>query len=157
MGLKTGESAAESLKGGTLRYQLSGDQMSTDAIKHEVLSRVSAGERCFSAGKAKFKVGRSVLHVRFCSHDKRKSARYKFNINPNSLNSNYELWICGDADHYYLVPNTLIREMYDDPSAYPDRHHGDIRVVSVDTSAHSVTYAARGKSADLSGFFCTGL
>lgn len=131
--------------------------MSNETIKVEVLRRVSAGERWFSAGKAKVKVGRFVLHVRYCSPDRSNSARYKFNINPNSLNADYELWICGDAGHYYLVPNTLIREMYDDPSAYPDQHHADVRVVSVHRGTHTVTYATGGKSADLSEFFCIRL
>ena len=131
--------------------------MASESIKREVLSRLSAGETPLPAGKAKVKLGRSILHVRYCSTDARNTARYKFNINPNSLNSDYELWICGDADRYYLVPNSLIREMYGNPSAYPDRHHADIRVVSLNATTHTVTYATGGRSADLSMYFRTRL
>jgi hypothetical protein len=128
--------------------------MSSVAVKDEILRRVSSGQRWFPVGMAKFKVGNRLIHVRYCSADKSNSVRYKFNINPNSLVSDYELWICGDVDHYYLIPNPLIRDIYADPSAYPDKRHSEIRVVSVNAGSHIATYATGGKFVDLSTFLC---
>lgn len=58
---------------------------------------------------------------------------YKFNINPNTLSADYELWICGSAGVWYLVPIDLIGRIYSDPAAYPDHRHPEIRVVSLNT------------------------
>jgi uncharacterized ferritin-like protein (DUF455 family) len=126
--------------------------MTGESAKQAVLNRISAGGRWSATGKAKVKIAQTVLHVRFCSVNASKSPRYRFNINPNTLTADYEVWICGDASHYYLLPNSLIKAWYEDPSAYPDNYHDEIRVVTVDTASHTVTYATGGKSADIAAF-----
>jgi len=101
------------------------------------------------AGRAKVRIGRSLLHIRYCSPNPNALARYKFNINPNTLSADYELWICGSAAVYYLMPMSFIQSIYDNPGTYVDRAHPEIRVVSVDADAHSVTYACGGVSSSL--------
>lgn len=87
------------------------------------------------------------IHVRFCS------GQPKFNINPNTLRSAYELWICGSENHWYLIPIAVVRQMYEHPKAYPDRTHPGIRVVNVDPSIHRATFAAPCISRDLQPFY----
>jgi hypothetical protein len=119
----------------------------SEQIKRQVLQHIASGSPVSSAGRAKYRIQNSVVHVRFCSTSARAS--YKFNINPNTLSANYELWICGSADIYYLMPIDFLRSIYENPSAYVDHHHPEIRVVSVDTEKHSVTFATGGQSQNL--------
>ncbi|MGC9326733.1 MAG: hypothetical protein ACP5I1_03790, partial [Candidatus Hinthialibacter sp.] len=103
-------------------------------------------------GKSKFRIGGSVVHVCFCSENGRGPEKYKFNINPNTLSADYELWVCGSAQIYYLMPVALMREIYDNPTTYVDRMHPEIRVVSVDTGAHFVTFASGGVGTSLKAY-----
>jgi hypothetical protein len=121
--------------------------------KHAALKAIANGAPVVTAGKAKVRVGKSVVHVRFCSENARSPGKFKFNINPNTLSAEYELWICGSADTYYFMPVSFIRSIYDNPSTYEDRHHPGIKVVSVDAPSHSVQYATGGISASLKAYY----
>ena len=118
-------------------------------IKEAVLTKISNGMPFISIGKSKFRIEDAVVHVRFCSTNVNAPEKYKFNINPNTLSADYELWICGNTENYYLMPIYLIREIYDNPSTYIDRRHPEIRVVSIDIERHTVTYAAGGVNKNL--------
>jgi hypothetical protein len=120
--------------------------------KTAALSAIANGERPVNSGKSKFRVGTQLVHVRFCSEDTAGSTKFKFNINPNTLTADFELWVCGSAKTYYLMPVTLMRSIYDDPNTYVDRAHPEIRVVSVDTGNNTVTYASGGKYKSLREF-----
>jgi hypothetical protein len=119
------------------------------AEKKSALLAIANGSSVLSLGKAKYRVGGSVVHVRFCSQSPSAPEKYKFNINPNTLSADYELWVCGSAALYYLMPVSFMRGIYDDPSTYEDRHHPGIKVVSVDTASHTVTYASGGVGSSL--------
>lgn len=125
----------------------------TDTEKLSAISAVANGASISPAGKAKYRVGNSKIHVRFCSSSAAASDKYKFNINPNTLSADYELWVCGSAETYYLIPVSVIRDIYDNPNTYEDRHHPGIMVVSVDAASHTVTYAAGGVRLSLSSYF----
>ena len=117
--------------------------------KQAALKTLANGASIAPTGNAKFRVGNCIVHVRLCSRSARSPEKYKFNINHNTLSAEYELWICGSAQTYYLMPMSFLREIYDSPSTYEDRHHPGIKVVSVDTGMHSVQYARGGVSASL--------
>ena len=123
------------------------------AEKRAALAIAANGAPVVSKGKAKYRVGSALVHVRFCSENVEAPAKFKFNINPNTLTAEYELWVCGSAAYYYLVPISFIRDIYDDPNTYEDRHHPGIKVVSVDADSHRVTYASGGVCAGLRSFF----
>lgn len=123
-----------------------------ETTKRDVLKQVSNGNSLQNAGTSKYLIGDSLIHVRYCSPDAYNSPRYKFNINPNTLSSDFELWICGSSDAYYLIPVRIMRQIYDDPEAYVDNHHPEIRVVSVNVFTDSVTYASGGKSINISKY-----
>ena len=115
--------------------------------KYVVLDRISAGERWVSEGRATFRIGINVLHVRFKSN-----APYSFNINPNTLTADFEVWICGNADTYYLIPTQIMRRIYDHPGTYTDYRHPEIRVVSVNVLNNTVTYATGGEKMDIATY-----
>ena len=122
-------------------------------VKRAVLQEIAGNRAPMPAGQAKFRIGEQCIHTRYCSESFSSPDKYKFNINPNTLSANYELWICGGPKHYYLMPIVLMQEVYNHPGSYVDRHHPEIRIVSVDVGAHRLTYAAGGESIDLSRYF----
>lgn len=120
-------------------------------IKDEVLSAISAGASAVMYGREIYRLGSTTVHARYCSSG--SGNYYKFNINPNTLRADFELWICGSRDHYYLIPMSVIEDMYKHPTAYPDNHHPKIRVVTVDQYVHSARYASPSITRDLSPYF----
>ena len=127
------------------------------AEKNEALTKIAKGETIAPAGNAKVRLGKSVVHVRYCSPNSNAPEKFKFNINPNTLSADYELWVCGSAAVYYLMPISLMQSIYDNPDTYVDRRHPEIRVVSVNTHLHTVTYASCGVKSSIKGYLCATL
>jgi hypothetical protein len=127
--------------------------MSTD-VKRSVLATIAGGAPLSAAGRSKQRIGSNVVHVRFCSASSGAPGKFKFNINPNTLSADFELWICGEASIYYLIPISFISNIYDNPNTYQDKHkhHEKIKVVSVDAHDHSVMFAAGGANASIRPF-----
>lgn len=72
--------------------------------ENAALAKIANGATVASAGNAKARIGKSVVHVRYCSRNLSAPDKFKFNINPNTLSADYELWVCGSAALYYLMP-----------------------------------------------------
>lgn len=121
----------------------------SDAIKQSVLGKIAAGSSIISEGRAKYRVNEKIVHVRFCSENRSSPSKYKFNINPNTLSADCELWICGSEEQYYLMPISFIKTIYDNPETYVDYHHDNIKVVSVDINEDIVQFASGGQSESL--------
>ncbi|MGB3086560.1 MAG: hypothetical protein WBC53_02330 [Phycisphaerae bacterium] len=119
-------------------------------IKDCVLKSIAPSEKRVKCGRALYRVGGVVVHVRYRAPGSR---HYGFNINPNTLRAEYALWICGSPGHWYLIPIEVVRRMYEHPRAYPDKHHTEIRVVTVETGIHRVGYAAPSVHLDFSSYF----
>jgi len=117
--------------------------------KRRVLIRIAQGSAITPAGRSKYRVKDKAIHVRFCSTNIQAPSKYKFNINPNTLSADYELWICGSADTSYLIPIDFIKKIYDNPRTYEDYGHPGIKMVSVDTDSHLVTYASGAQKESL--------
>ncbi len=124
----------------------------SNSEKRAAVSSLAHGLPVTFVGSSKFRVGSAIVHTRFCSVNARAPDKYKFNLNPNTLSADYELWVCGIAALYYLMPISFVRGIYQDPNAYNDRHHPGIKVVSVDAATHRVTYATGGVNASLSPY-----
>ena len=121
--------------------------------KKAALAIIAKGATVAPAGNAKARIGNSVTHVRYCSPNATAPGKFKFNINPNTLSADYEMWVCGSAAVYYLTPISFMQNIYDNPDTYVDRRHPEIRVVSVDTHSHTVTYASGGVKSSLRAYF----
>jgi len=127
---------------------------SRNQIKEAVLDRIADGQGWVTArGPTNYSISGKIIHLRFCSTDRKRISHYKFNINPNTLRADYEVWICGGINNYYLIPINLIAKIYSDPDTYPDRRHPEIRVVSVSSENHIVNYGQGGKKIDLTSFY----
>jgi len=119
-------------------------------IKKAVFHSIAPSATVRETGREMYRIRGSDVHARFCASG---FGNYKFNINPNTLRADYELWICGSDAHWYLIPVGVIRQMYGHPAAYPDKHHAKIRVVTVNVNSHRVGYAARSITLDLTPYF----
>ena len=128
----------------------------TQEIKMDVLQKIAVGRDVTPMQKYKWRVQDRVVHVRYCSRAKSGGA-FPFNINPNTLTADFEVWICGNFSIYYLFPMTLIRQIYEDPKAYVDRRHPEIRVAEVNPSNHRLLFGQGGKALDASSYFQTTL
>lgn len=84
-----------------------------EAIKAAVLKRIGHGGTWRPEGRAGHRFNAGLVHVRY-----KTSGPFSFNLNPATLRSDYELWICGTPDYYYLLPIATVREMYYNPDAY---------------------------------------
>jgi hypothetical protein len=122
-----------------------------DAIKVAVLKQLGGGS-WKPEGQTTYRFAAGRVHARF-----KTSAPFSFNINPATLRADYELWICGSPDLYYLLPKSVIRSMYEHPAAYVDQLHPEIRVVSVDAENHRATFARGGEGLDLRPYFRSSL
>ena len=118
-----------------------------DVIKRTVLAQIAGQSGIRPSGRATFIIQGKKVHVRYCS-----PPTYKFNINPNTLRADYEVWICGSENYYYLIPIEVIRRMYSDPQVYVDSWHPKIRVVSVKSKADEAMFAAGGRTVDLTPY-----
>jgi hypothetical protein len=71
------------------------------AAKAQVLGQLAKGSAVQDLGQAKVQIGERCIHKRYRSNPKSERI-WSFNANPNTLTADYELWVCGSADHYYL-------------------------------------------------------
>lgn len=122
-------------------------------IKRAVLKNVGNGVSPTKArGPSNYLVNGKIVHARFCRTNNKSPNLFKFNINPNTLKADYELWICGEVGMYYLIPTVVMQRIYDDPDTYPDNTHPDIRVVSVDIFSDRVMYKTGGGKLDIANY-----
>jgi hypothetical protein len=63
------------------------------------------------------------------------------------------VWICGNENHYYLIPTHVLKQIYDSPDSYPDGEHPEIRIISVDSQGHECLCGRGGQRINLSDFF----
>lgn len=122
-------------------------------IKLAVLKKIGNGAKPTGvSGPSNYMLAGRKVHARFCSTNDQSPHLFKFNINPNTLQADYELWICGQEELYYLIPSSLMRRIYDDPDTYPDKRHPDIRVVSLDVSSNKIMYKTGGGKMDIAKY-----
>lgn len=80
-------------------------------------------------------------------------AKYPFNINPSTLDADFEVLTFGQhPNSVYIIPTNIIYQMYSDPEAYVDNHHPKIRVYTIDLDTNEATYARGGKKINLSSY-----
>ncbi len=134
--------------------------------KEGVLNTISDGRsiKLIDSFRNKWQVGEFVVHVRqvarpkVMSDDENGEPRlsYGFSILDNSLDADFELWICGEPYlFHWLLPTPLIRDIYNDPDAYQD-YSKTINTVVVtatfDVKEDYISYGRKGKIAALPGY-----
>ena len=124
-----------------------------EEIKRMVLNNVAGQRDWVYSGRSIVTVDNKVIHIRFRSVDPRRPETYIYNINPNTLRADFELWICQSEDIYYLIPIEIIRRIYFDPDTYEDKTHPEIRVVNINITNHLLKYGRGQKSIDARKYF----
>jgi hypothetical protein len=124
-------------------------------IKEKVLSRVANGKQWkkVSGGRQeKWQIVNRIVHVKYRTRPSPVGV-YSYNINPNPLEADYEIWICGDTEKYYLIPTNVMQTIYKDPDAYIDHTHPEIRIADVDVVTHRCRYARNRQKLDFSAYY----
>ena len=131
--------------------------MDASESKSKVLAAISMGNKPIPLPKAKWLIGIVIVHVRYRSSPKSRGTVYSFNINPNTLTADFEIWICGDATRFFVFPIDVMRTIYDDPDSYPDYTHPSIRIAEVDVSSRRLLFGRGGKDMDASRYYGASL
>ena len=127
--------------------------MTAEQIKEQVLNRIAKGEDWHPVGKVKWRVGSYIVHLRYRTNPVADGVTYSYNINPNTLTADFEVWICSNAKTYYLIPIEAIKQIYENPNSYVDSHHPEIRVANIDTRTHRCVYARGAQAMDFSDYY----
>jgi hypothetical protein len=112
-------------------------------VKTKVINRIANGMPVMSLPRWKYqsdnwyRVDGKLIHTRYIS----KNSEI-FGIYASTLErADFEVWICGSEDHYYLIPIEVLRDEY--PSAFSDNRCPDHRLMHVDIYNHHVIYGLR--------------
>ena len=117
-----------------------------------VLKKISDHEVKRAVAKGTQRIGPHSVHSRFVSWSSSRPGRYPFNINPDSLSADFEVWVCGDEDLWYTLPQKVIKEIYDDPDARVATDRPGHRIVTVDADDNTLDYNSRGERLNLSRY-----
>ena len=70
-------------------------------ITEIVINKIADGRQVSPLPKNKVKIDNKIFHYR---QDKyHPNGKYPFNINPNTLSADFEVWICGDENIFYAI------------------------------------------------------
>lgn len=127
--------------------------LNLDIAKTQVLKRIAGDNHVCQLNRHVWQVGKHRLHIKGKSNA--NSGMYSFNISRSVLKNNFEVWVCGNADLYYLIPIAEIRQMYEHPDAYHDNTHPALTVVTVNPFKNTAMYASDGLSVSLDVYRCT--
>lgn len=127
-----------------------------ELIKVKVIQRIANGKpwkKAVGDGQVKWLIGNKIVHVKYRKLVSR-GVNYAYNIGSNTLASDFEVWICGSADYYYLIPIRVIEAIYNHPCAYVDSHHPKLRVPYINVDNDQCRYAPDEQTIDFSSYFC---
>lgn len=124
------------------------------AIVESLVRKVADGSPVVEIGRSKYRVGDgATIHVRLHRPIASSSRNFWFDLNPSSLSVDYDIWICGNASMFYVVPQDVIARLYDDPEHYRNKRHPQIHPVHVYVETHEVRFARLGKREQIAKFF----
>lgn len=122
-----------------------------DEEKKALVSQLARGEVPREVGRARLRISAGIVHVLYSSL---KSAKqYKFGINESALSADFELWICGSRDQWYLIPMGVIRRLHQHPDSYRDTYQPGLARIFVNTETNEVTYARGGIKENIRRYF----
>ena len=100
----------------------------TDIFRESVLRKIAGYKAFKKVGRVSYEIDGNTYHIKVKTGQLKK---YPFNINKAVLSADYEVYVCGTDELYYVIPVELIRKMHLDPSAMPDYTHPGLTVVDV--------------------------
>lgn len=104
-------------------------------LKMTVLNKIADGRQITFLSKAKVRIDGQTYHYR--ENKFRNSGYQPFGLNPNSLSADFEVWICGSESIYYLIPKSVVSQIYHS-GATPNQTPGqeNIVTINIDTRAN---------------------
>ncbi len=121
----------------------------TDKHREIVLSALSGGNVTRKIGNVTYEIEGKSYHIKMVTGNKSK---YPFNINNTVLKADFEIYICGSSELYYVIPINVIKMMHEDPAAMPDNTHPGYTVIDVHPNEDKIIYGTHGKSIDISSY-----
>jgi len=121
----------------------------TESYRQEVLRRISNGYRPIKQGKVTYSINGFSFHLKVktgISND------YPFNINDTVLSADYEVYICGDHNLFYIIPIDIIKKVHSDPNAMGDRHHPGYSIIHIMPDVDELLYAAPAQTIDITRY-----
>jgi len=121
----------------------------TDIYRESVLLKIAGGKAFRKSGTVSYIIDGYTYHIKVKTGQLK---RYPFNINKSVLSADYEVYVCGTDELYYVIPVELIRKMHSDPSAMPDYTYPGYTVVDVCPDEEKIIYGTGGKSLNVGAF-----
>ncbi|MCO5234265.1 MAG: hypothetical protein M9888_11080 [Chitinophagales bacterium] len=125
-----------------------------ESVQLNVLSKLAGGQRITTIKRSLVRINGLLVHYRMKSQASDGASKFPFNINPTTLTADFEIWICGSEEIYYVIPKTIIKKIYDDPDTYTNKtpNQEDIKTLTVNTFANEVAYGRNGKKLDIAKY-----
>lgn len=108
--------------------------------KRKALKTIAADKRIVRLPRANVGIGDKTVHVQFRPEPKTAPDIWSFNVNKNILLADFDVWVCGTGESYYLVPKNVVREIYNVADGWTDSTYPDIKVVQIDRQSHVCSY-----------------
>ena len=122
----------------------------------DALLKIANGKSIKHKNKSIVEINGISIHCRYASGSGvEEQEKYPFNINPNTLTAQYELWVCATSDWYYIIPIDVIKSIYDDPDTYVNKYPGQelIKTVNVIVENDILRFGKNGKQIQITQYW----
>ena len=140
------------------------------SIVSETLKRVTNngyidrwGRRVYYLSPASYLYDPTIAHVRYQSLPENNGASFSFQIGKKRYGRvpryrsrheimRHEIWICGNYNQYYFIPDSVITNVCSIPgSYYHEDYDPDHRLIHINIETHQCCYT--GKCLDFSDYY----
>jgi hypothetical protein len=118
----------------------------TDQHREKVLAKIATGNNPRKIGGVSYDIAGKTFHIKVVTGKKKK---YPFNINDTVLKADYEVYVCGTSDLFFVVPISIVKMMHEDPNSMPDYTYPGYTVVDVHPMENKIIYGTKGKAIDI--------
>lgn len=124
--------------------------------KRNALRKIAGDRPIARMPRATVMIGRQTVHAQFSAAPKTAPDTWSFHVNKNILLADFDVWVCGTGESYYLVPKDASREIYNAADGWSDSAHPDVKLVEIDRQSHICVYRA-GQGIDFSAYYQASL
>lgn len=118
----------------------------------ELLNKLFPHEQVVFKKQSTYIINNKIYHCRYKTDPSSGLDKFAYNINNSTLKADFELIAFGEKNHIYIVPSSVMKEMYEHPNSYVDRTHPKIRAYTLDTETGEATYAKPGVKQNFSEY-----
>lgn len=118
----------------------------TDPHRKKVLDKIADDDEYRQIGRVSYDIAGKIFHIKVVTGKKKN---YPFNINKTVLKADYEVYVCGTSELFFVIPISIVKKMHEDPNAMPDYRNKDYTVVVVKPLENKITYATKGKAINI--------